>query len=134
MFSPQVRAGAPTVGFVLGLVVTYGFADAGPGPASSRLLRDAVLQTSVGSAIRAGDRAFGSLDERFVDGKVKKGSLAGYPHLASLEMGPGAGVLVDRASVFTPSIAMFPAEPSRFIRRAFCRHKGGEPCACYPGA
>ena len=64
---------------------------------SSRLLRDAVLQTSVGSEIGAGHGAFGSLDERFVGGKVKKGSLAAYPHLASLEMGPGAGVLVDRA-------------------------------------
>ena len=111
MFSHPVRAGAPAVGFVLGLVVTYGFADAGPGPASSRLLRDAVLLTSVGSEIRVGDGALASFDERFAIGKVKKASLAYYPHLASLEMGPGAGVLVDGASVFTPSSAMFRPSP-----------------------
>jgi hypothetical protein len=108
MFSQPVRVGAPAVGFVLGLVVTYGFADAGPGPVAVRMLRDAVLQTSVGSEIRVGDEGVASFGERFAAGKIKKGSLAGYPHFASLEMGPGAGVLVDRASVFTPSAAMLP--------------------------
>ena len=75
MFSPPVRAGVHVVGFVLGLVVTYGFADAGPGPVSSRILRDALLQTSVGSEIRIGDESLASFDERFAGGKVKKGSL-----------------------------------------------------------
>jgi hypothetical protein len=123
MFSHPVRVGAPAVGFVLGLVVTYGFADAGPGPASSRLLRDAVLLTSVGSEIRVGDGALASFDERFAIGKVKKASLAYYPHLASLEMGPGAGVLVDGASVFTPSSAMFPAEPPDSFAERFAGTK-----------
>ena len=91
MFSHPVRVGAPAVGFILGLVVTYGFADAGPGPVSSRILRDAVLQSSVGSEIRIGDESLASFDERFAIGKVKKESLASYPHFASLEMGPGAG-------------------------------------------
>jgi hypothetical protein len=106
MFSQPVRVGAPAAGFALGLLVTYGFADAGPGVVSSRILRDAVLQTSVNSEGRVGDESIASFDERFSGGKVKKGSLAGYPHFASLEMGPRAGVLVDRASVFTPSGAM----------------------------
>jgi hypothetical protein len=94
MFSKTASIGAPAVGFFFGLVVTYGLADAGPSPVSSRVLQDAlVLQTSVGSGIRVGDEVSASLDERFDGGKVKKGNLAGYPHLASLEMGPGAGVL-----------------------------------------
>jgi hypothetical protein len=77
MSSQPVRVGAPAVGFVLGLVVTYGFADAGPGPVASRMLRDAVLQTSVDSEIRVGDQGVASFGERFAVGEVKKGSLAG---------------------------------------------------------
>jgi hypothetical protein len=111
MFSKSASIGAPAVGFVLGLVVTYGLADAGPGPVSSRILQDAVVsRTSVGSGTRVGDEVLASFDERFAGGKVKKGSLAGYPHLASLEMGPGTGVLVDAGSVFLPSSAILPAD------------------------
>jgi hypothetical protein len=119
MFSPQVRVGAPAVGFVLGLVVTYGFADAGPAPVSSRILQDAVLQTSVATDIRVGDEGIAQFDERFAGGKVKKGSLADYPHFASLEMGPGGGVLVERTSAFTPSSAMLPAEQSDSFAERF---------------
>ena len=123
MFSPPVKVGAPAVGFVLGLVVTYGFADAGPAPVSSRILRDAVLQTSVSSEIRVGDKGIALFDERFAGGKVKKGSLGGYPHFASLEMGPGAGVLVERTSVFTPSSTMLPAERSDSFAERFAGTK-----------
>jgi hypothetical protein len=123
MFSRPVRAGAPVVGFVLGLVVTYGFADAGPGPVSSRILRDAVLQTSAGSEISVGDESFASFEERFAAGRVKKGSLAGYPHLASLELGSSAGVLVEAASVFRSSSAMLPAEPSDSFAERFAGTK-----------
>jgi len=123
MFLKSVNVGAPALGYVLGLVVTYGLADAGPAPTSARILRDAVLRTSVGSEIRVGDESPASFDERFADGKVKKGSLAGYPHFASLEVGPGAGVLVDGASVFTPSPAMLPAEPSDSFAERFAGTK-----------
>jgi hypothetical protein len=123
MFSPPVKVGAPAVGFVLGLVVTYGFADAGPAPVSSRILRDAVLQTSVGSEIRVGDEGIAPFDERFAGGKVKKGSLGSYPHFASLEMGPGAGVLVERTSAFTSPAAMLPAEPSDSFAERFAGTK-----------
>jgi hypothetical protein len=123
MFLHPVKVGPPVVGFVLGLVVTYGFADAGPGPVSSRILRDAVLRTSASSEIRVDDEGLASFGERFAVGRVKKGSLAGYPHLASLEMGPGAGVLVDAASVFAPSSAMLLAEPSDSFAERFAGTK-----------
>jgi hypothetical protein len=77
----------------------------------------------VGSEIRVADESLASFDERFADGKVKKRSLAGYPHFASLEVGPGAGVLVDGASVFTPSSAMLPAEPSDSFAERFAGTK-----------
>jgi hypothetical protein len=121
MFSKSVSIGAPAFGLVLGLVVTYGLADAGPGPVSSRILRDAVLRSSTGSEIRVGDEGLASFDERFAGSKVKKGSLTGYPHLASLEMGPSVGVLVDRASIFMPSI--LPAEPSDSFAERFAGTK-----------
>ena len=123
MFSHSVSIGAPAVGFVLGLVVTYALADAGPGPTSSRILRDAVLRTSVGSETRVGDEGLASFDERFAGVKVKKGSLAGYPHLASLEVGPGAGLLVDRASIFTSAFAILPAAPSDSFAERFAGAK-----------
>jgi hypothetical protein len=123
MFSHPVRIGAPAVGFILGLVVTYGFADAGPGPVSSRILRDALLQSSVGSDIRIGNESLASFDERFALGKIKKESLASYPHFASLEMGPGAGILIERASVFTPSSAMLPPEPADSFAERFAGTK-----------
>jgi hypothetical protein len=119
MFSKSTSIGAPAFGFVLGLVVTYGLADAGPGPTSSRTLRDAVLRTSIGSEIRVGDEGLASFDESFAGGKVKKGSLADYPHFASLEVGPGAGVLVDRASIFAPSFAILPAEQTDSFAERF---------------
>jgi hypothetical protein len=40
MLSLSARIGAPVIGFVLGLLVTYGLADAGPGPVPSRILQD----------------------------------------------------------------------------------------------
>jgi hypothetical protein len=123
MFSKSVSLGAPAVGFVLGLVVTYGLADAGPGPVSSRILRDALLQTAAGSEIRVGDEGLASFDERFAGGKVKKGSLAGYPHLANLEVGRGARVLFDEASVFTPSSGILLAEPSDSFAERFAGTK-----------
>jgi hypothetical protein len=49
--------------------------------------------------------------------------LAGYPHFASLEIGPGAGVLLDRASVFTPSGAMLPAGRSDSFAERFAGTK-----------
>jgi hypothetical protein len=122
MFSHPVRVGAPVAGFVLGLVITYGFADAGPGPVSSRILSDAVLQTAA-SEIRVGSESHASFDERFAGGKVKKWSLEGYPHFASLEIGPGAGVLVARASIFTPSFTMLPSEPSASFAERFAGTK-----------
>jgi hypothetical protein len=77
----------------------------------------------VGSEIRVGHESLASFDERFAGGKVNKGSLAGYPHFASLEMGPGAGVLVERASVFTPSSAMLAPEPSDSFAERFAGTK-----------
>jgi hypothetical protein len=77
----------------------------------------------VGAEIRIGNESLASFDERFAGGKVKKGSLAGYPHFASLEMGPGAGVLVERGSVFTPASAMLPPEPSDSFAERFAGTK-----------
>jgi hypothetical protein len=112
MFSHPVRVGAPAVGFVLGLVVTYGFADAGRGPAPSRILQDTlVTRMSIGSGIpEIGDEGIASFDERFADGGLKKPSLTGY-RLARLEV-PGAGVLVDGGSVLAPSSGILLSEPS----------------------
>jgi hypothetical protein len=108
MFSRPVSVGAPAFGFALGLVVTYGLADAGPSPVSSRVLHDALVsRTSAGSEIRVGDEDPASFDERFAGGKVKKRSLTGY-RLASL----------DGGSVFTPSSGILLAEPSdSFVER-----------------
>ena len=118
MFSKSARIGAPAVGFVLGLVVTYGLADAGPGPVSSRILQDAlVLRTSAGSHIRVGDEGLASFDEHFADDKVKKGSLTDY-RLASLEV-PSAGVLVDGGSIVAPSSGILLAEPSNSFAERF---------------
>jgi hypothetical protein len=119
MFSKSVSIGTPGVGFVLGLVVTYGLADAGPGPVTSRILKDALVsQTSVGLKVRVGDEGLASFDERFAGSKVKKESLASYPHLASLEVGLDAGVLVDGPSVSAPSSGILLAESSdSFVER-----------------
>jgi hypothetical protein len=120
MFSKSVSIGAPSIGLVLGLVVTYGLADAGPGPVSSRVLKDALVsRASAGAEVRVGDGGFASFDERFAGGRVKKESLASYPHLASVEMGLGAGVLIDRPSVFAPSSGILPAESSDSFAERF---------------
>src|ERR1700754_3365988 len=119
MFSPPVRAGVHVVGFVLGLVVTYGFADAGPSHVSSRILLDALLRKSVSSEIRVGDEGLVPFGERFAGDVVKKVSPTGYPHFASLEMGPSARVLVERASVFTLSSTMLLAQPSDSFAERF---------------
>jgi SPOR domain len=116
MYSHPARAWAPALGFVLGLVVTYGFADAGRGPAPPRILQDALVTRM--SVIRdGGDEGFASFDERFSDGRVKKGSLTGY-RLARLEV-PGAGVLVDGGSVVAPSSGILLSEPSDSFAERF---------------
>ncbi len=121
MFPKSVSIGAPGVGLVLGLVVTYGLADAGPGPVSSRILKDAlVLRTSAGAEVRVGDEGFALFDERFAG---KKEALASYPHLASLEMGLGAGVLVEGPTVFAPSSGILLAEPSDSFAERFAGTK-----------
>jgi SPOR domain len=118
MLPKSASIGAPGVGFVLGLVVTYGLADAGPGPVSSRILKDAlVLRTSAGAEVRVGDEGLASFDERFAGDGVKKGGLTGY-RLASLEV-PGAGVLADGASAFAPSSGILLAEPSDSFAERF---------------
>jgi hypothetical protein len=118
MFSQSQGIVAPAVGFVLGLVVTYGLADAGPGPVSPRILQDALVgRMFVGSEIRVGDEGLASFDERFAGDGVKKGGLTGY-RLASLEV-PGAGVLADGASAFAPSSGILLAEPSDSFAERF---------------
>ena len=91
MLSLSARIGAPTIGFVLGLLVTYGLADAGPGPVPSRILRDA-MAAPIGGAKFAEppasfrdefDERLASLEERFTGAKppaktvaTKKGAVA----------------------------------------------------------
>jgi hypothetical protein len=88
MLSQSARIGAPVIGFVLGLVVTYGLADAGPSPVPTRILRDAMAsQIPIGSRMRFApigdtkfaerpasfrdefDERFASLEERFTGAK-----------------------------------------------------------------
>jgi hypothetical protein len=74
MFSHPATIGAP-FGFVLGLLVSYGLADAGPGPVPPRILQDSlVLRMSIGSDIRdLVDERFTSFDERFAgEARAKK--------------------------------------------------------------
>jgi hypothetical protein len=105
MFSHPVSIGAPVAGFVLGLVVTYGLADATPGPTPAGLLQDQMVsRMSIGSEIRVGDGRLTSFNERFVGDRDAKKSLAegGY-RFASLGAPVGSNVLVDAGSVFAPS-------------------------------
>jgi hypothetical protein len=116
MYSHPTRAWAPALGFVLGLVVTYGFADAGRGPVPPRILQDTLVMRM--SGIRdGGDEGFASFNERFANGGVKKGSLTGY-RLARLEV-PGAGVLVDGGPVLVPSSGILLSEPSDSFAERF---------------
>jgi hypothetical protein len=105
MFSRSVDIGAPVVGFVLGLVMTYGFADAGPGPpVPAGLLRDEMaLRTSIGAGIHnLGDANFNSFDARFAgDREANKSFTEGAYRLASL--GAPVGVLSDAGSILAPS-------------------------------
>jgi SPOR domain len=115
MFSRRVDIGAPVLGFALGLVVTYGLADAGPGPVPAGLLQDQLVsRISIGSEIRVGDGRFISFKERFVgdisfnerfvgDRDTKKSLAEGRYRLASLGAPVGSNVLVDAGSVFAPS-------------------------------
>jgi hypothetical protein len=124
MFPKSASFGAPGVGFVLGLAVTYGLADAGPGPVSSRILKDAlVLRMSAGAQVRVGDENLASFDERFTGGNLKKRSLAIYPHLASLKMGLDTGVLVDGPPIPAPSSGILLAEPSDSFAERFAGTK-----------
>jgi hypothetical protein len=104
MFSHPVGIGAP-VGFVLGLVVTYCVADAGPGPVPAGLLQDQMVsRLSIGSEIRVGDGRFTPFNERFVGDRDAKKSLAeGGNRFANLGAPIGSNVLVDAGSVFAPS-------------------------------
>jgi SPOR domain len=71
MLSLSARIGAPVIGFVLGLLVTYGLADAGPGPVPSRILQDALApRIPIGSRIRfepIGDAKFAEPPASFGD-------------------------------------------------------------------
>jgi hypothetical protein len=74
MLSLSARIGAPVIGFALGLLVTYGLADAGPGPVPSRILQDA-LATPTGDAKSASfrdefDERLASLEERFTGARA----------------------------------------------------------------
>jgi hypothetical protein len=105
MFSHPATIGAP-FGFVLGLLVSYGLADAGPGPVPPRILQDSlVLRMSIGSDIRdLVDERFTSFDERFAgEARAKKGSVTETSYrLASLEMPVGVKALVNAGSVLAP--------------------------------
>jgi hypothetical protein len=121
--SRSVSIGAPALGFVLGLVVTYGLADAGPGPVAPRILQDALVSRKpIGSEIRVGDERFASFAERFAGDRTTKKSLATY-RLASLEAPVGVGVLVDGGSVFAPSSGILLAEPSDSFAERFAGTK-----------
>jgi hypothetical protein len=82
MLSPSARIGAPVVGFVLGLLVTYGAADAGRGPVPASILQDVLtsrIPTASGLRFTAvggtADRAaFASFDERFAGAVTPSGS------------------------------------------------------------
>jgi SPOR domain len=103
MFSHPVGVGAPVVGFVLGLVVTYAVADAGPGPTPAGLLQDKLVsRISIGSEI--GEGRFASFDQRFSgDRDARKNLLEGSYRVASLGAPVGPVVLVDAGSIFAPS-------------------------------
>jgi SPOR domain len=119
MFSHLAKMWAPGFGFVLGLVITYGFADARRGPTPPRILQDSlVMRMSIGSGIRdVSDESFASFDERFADRGVKKGSLTRY-RLGSLEVS-GAGVLVDESAVFAPSSGILLADSTDSFAERF---------------
>jgi hypothetical protein len=105
MFSHPVGVGAPVVGFVLGLVVTYGLADAGPGPVPAGLLQDKLVsRVSIGSEIRIDEVRFASFDQRFAGDKdARKDFLEGGYRLASLRAPVGPEVLVDAGSFASSS-------------------------------
>jgi SPOR domain len=129
MFSRSVSIGAPAFGFVFGLVVTYGLADARPGPVSSRILRDTLASwMSVGSEVSVGNERFAPFDERFAGDRVTKKSLTGY-RLASLEAPVDTAVLVDGGSVFAPSSGVLLAEPSDSFAERFAGTKLAKPAS-----
>jgi SPOR domain len=105
MFSHPVGVGAPAVGFVLGLVVTYGLADAGPGPTPAVLLQDRLVsRISIGSEIHIGEGRFESFDQRFAgDRDAGKNFLEVGYRVASLGAPVGPVVLVNTGSIFAPS-------------------------------
>ena len=104
MLSQSARIGAPVVGFAVGLLMTYGLADAGPGPVPASILKDAVRSRIPTGAVIASvddadlkfvERRSPSFDERFIGAQAKtniegmrKGAvtLSGFGmRLASLE-------------------------------------------------
>jgi hypothetical protein len=103
MLSRSARIGAPAVGFAAALVVTYGLADATPGPAPARILQDVLAsRISTGSGMRSvslgntdpkfaerrasfrdqNDERLASFDERFAGAVIRGPGM----RLASLEM------------------------------------------------
>jgi hypothetical protein len=74
MLSQSARIGAPVVGFAVGLLMTYGLADAGPGPVPASILKDALRSRIPTGAVIASvddadlkfvERHNPSFDERF---------------------------------------------------------------------
>ena len=114
MFSRSAKIAVPTIGFVLGLVATYGLADAGSGPVPPRILQDTlVLRTSIGSGIRdISDARFTSFEERFAGERGKAGGTRKSPlaqtgsglRFASLEMPVNSNVLGDARPVLVASL------------------------------
>jgi hypothetical protein len=80
MLSQSARIGAPVVGFAVGLLMTYGLANAGPGPVPASILKDAVRSRIPTGAVIAAvedaelkfvERRNPSFDERFTNARAK---------------------------------------------------------------
>ena len=80
MLSQSARIGAPVVGFAVGLLMTYGLADAGPGPVPASILKDAVRSRIPTGAVIASvddadlkfvERRSPSFEERFTGAQAK---------------------------------------------------------------
>jgi hypothetical protein len=116
MLSQSARIGAPVIGFALGLLVTYGLADAGPGPVPSRILQDALApRIPIGSRMRFApiadtqfaeapasfrdefDERLASLEERFTAvTQSGTGMRFDSPKFAALTASSGDRFLADR--------------------------------------
>jgi hypothetical protein len=136
MLSQSARIGAPVIGFVFGLVVTYGLADAGPSPVPTRILQDAMAsQIPIGSRMRFApigdtkfaerpasfrdefDERFASLEERFTGAKppaktveTKKGAVT--------QSGPGMRLTSLERPVSSSSVRSYTDSPKFAALRA----------------